>query len=399
MDKNDFLKFHRAWVEIDLDTLRSNLSLLTKEIPEDSGSKPMCVVKANGYGHDDITVMNCLEECGVDWFAVSSIDEAIRLRNGGCSGEILILGYTPADAVDELVKYDIIAAAISKEHAYRMNREAKRRKLRIRVHAAIDTGMGRIGVIADDIDRCIEETADIFSMSNLKAEGLFTHYSSADNDDSESIKYTKMQTEKFLAVKKGLEEKGFSPKVCHFLNSAGGLYHFDPESSLIRYGISLYGLKPNAEIKSPVPVKPVLSFKTVISYIKDAQPGDCISYGRTFTVSKPMKIATIPAGYADGYSRLLSNKAEVLIGGKRCRILGNVCMDQMMVDISDVPDAKCGDEAILIGSQGSESITADDLAQLYGTIGYEIICGIGMRVPRVIIENGEIRNVLTYINL
>lgn len=396
MDKNEFIRLHRAWTEIDLDALRANYKALCDSIPEESGVKPMFVVKANAYGHDDITVMNCLEDCGAEWFAVSSIEEAVKLRNGGCSGEILILGYTPPASVEELVKYDVIAAAISKEHAYRLNREAKRRKLRIRVHIVIDTGMGRIGVLADDIQNCINETAEICEMSNLRAEGLFSHLSSADSDDADSKAYTAMQIERFKAVRDGLSEKGKNLRYCHFLNSAGGEYHFTEDSGLVRFGIVLYGLMPNPKLPVPVKTTPVLSFKTIISYIKDAKKGDCISYGRTFTAPKDMRIATLTAGYADGYSRLLSDKAEVLICGKRAKIIGRVCMDQMMVDISDIPDAKCGDEAVLIGSQGDETITADELASLYGTIGYEIVCNVGMRVPRVIIENGDIKEVVTY---
>lgn len=376
--------FHkRTWAEIDLDAAESNLNILKSFIDENK-TRPCCVLKAFGYGHGDINLMKLYQSMGVDFFAVSNIDEAISLRRRGCTGDILILGYTAPQYAAELTRFDIIQAAVSAEYAKELSEAANDT---VRVHIKLDTGMGRIGLIAKDRKKCLEEIAEIRSFENLDCEGIFTHFAAADSLEKESCDYTDMQKELFFSIAE--EAGGF--KEVHCLNSAGAELHYDSRSTLARFGILLYGLNPDAALKMPEGIKPVMEIKTVIGYIKELHKGDCVSYGRTFTAERDMRAATLPIGYADGYPRLLSNKGEVLICGKRAKILGRVCMDQLIVDITDIPDAAIGTEVTVFGKG---EITADDLAALYGSIGYELICAVSPRVPRVYLKDGKVVDVV-----
>ena len=224
---------------------------------------------------------------------------------------------------------------------------------------------------------------------------MFTHFAVADSDDEDDILYTKSQRDFILSVSDELKNRGIEIPAVHFLNSAGGTYYQDERSSFARFGVMLYGLMPNFKKPLPFELEPVMELKAEVSYVKDIKAGEYLSYGRTFKAPRDMKIATVTIGYADGYSRLLSNKAEAIVNGKRAKVAGRVCMDQLMLDVTDI-DVKAGDIATMFGNDGNEKITADELADIYGTIGYEIICGISMRVPRVIMDNGEIVNVIEY---
>lgn len=377
-----FLK--RTWAEINLDSLKANLNNYKKHLAP--ATELMCVVKANCYGHCDSAIAPLLEnELGVKWFAVSNIIEAEHLRKLGIKGEILILGYTPPEETDALIKYDIIQACTEYDYAVQLNNATSRP---IRIHIALDTGMGRIGLRGTTEDIC-KEIEKINSLDMLKVEGIFTHLAVADSNDADDDEYTKSQAEKIIAVDDALKEMGIALPHCHFLNSAAGVYHYSERSTLARLGIVLYGLMPNPE--KPLPFKPeaVMSVKSCISQVKTVEENTCVSYGRTYKTDKPTKLATICCGYADGYPRRLSNVGEVIIHGQRAKITGRVCMDQFMCDVTHIEDVKAGDVATLIGTDGNETITADDVAQLTGTIGYEIVCGIAPRVPRVIFENGE----------
>lgn len=379
----EYLK--RTWAEVHTDRLERNLTEYKKCLAPEN--ELLCVVKASCYGHSDRAVCPVLENrLGIKWFAVSNEDEGIRLRKMGIRGEILILGYTPPEAAPLLAEYDIIQAVTEYDYAKKLSKLSGGRT--IRCHVAIDTGMTRIGLRGTS-EHIAEEFSKIHALENISAEGIFTHYAVADSDAEDDIEYTNAQTEKFFAAKKAIEALGIELKHSHCLNSAGGVYHTDSRSTLARLGIILYGLMPNPDYPLPFETEPVMDLKAVISQVKTIEEGVCVSYGRTYKSSKPVTLATITCGYADGYPRALSNKGEVLIHGRRAKITGRVCMDQFMCDVSDIPDVKAGDTAILIGRDGSESITADDIAQLTGTIGYEIVCGISSRVPRVWIENGE----------
>jgi alanine racemase len=246
--------------------------------------------------------------------------------------------------------------------------------------------MGRIGLKHDTPAQCADEIAEMMKIDGLSVEGIYTHFAVADSDDPDDVAYTDKQQSFILDTYDILSERGICLKHVHFMNSAAACYRNSPRSTLSRAGIILYGLHPDISLDIPQGLEPIMELKAVISHVKTVNPGDCISYGRTFVADREMRIATVTIGYADGYSRLLSSKGEILVHGKRCRIVGRVCMDQLMIDVSCVPDAASGDIVTLIGREGDDCITADELASVYGTIGYEVVCGISKRVPRIYID-------------
>lgn len=372
----------RTFAKINLNNLIFNAKSFKSSLPE--STQLMCVVKANAYGHGVKAVSRCLQDdLGVKWFGVSNIDEAIELRENGISGEILILGYTPPLDASRLIEYNIIQACLGLDHAEELNKSASGK---VRVHIKLDTGMSRIGIPCDDIDSAVCEAKKIYALENISVEGIFTHLCVADSDSKDNVSFTGAQIEKIKLVCAALKSQGYDTGVCHWLNSAGGVYTKGDGGALARLGIILYGLYPNHSLEVPVKMKPVMELLSTVSMVKTVKKGTDIGYGRTFTASEDMSIATVSAGYADGFPRLLSNRGEVLINGRRCKIVGNVCMDQFMADVTGL-DVKPGDIVTLIGQSGSEEITADDIADLCSTIGYEITCGITRRVPRVIIKD------------
>lgn len=358
----------RSWVEINLDVLESNYNIYKLQLP--ATQEVMAVVKADAYGHGEGKVAERLQRIGCKHFAVSNIEEAILLRKAGVKGQILILGYTPISSADELLEYDITQALLSEDYAERLKDKW------IKAQFAIDTGMNRIGLDADNPDECervIRKYAKTFDLT-----GLFTHLCVADTE-SERL-FTSKQIDKFKIVAERVVDLKLS--YLHCMNSAGGLW-CEPYGNLTRLGIVLYGLKPDYTNVLPMGIKPVLEWKSVISMIKKVYPGETIGYGRTYKVEKEMTIATVPTGYADGYNRLLSNKGKVLVKGRLVPIVGRVCMDQMMVDVTGL-DVEFEDEVTLLGN----GYNADDMAQDIGTIGYEVICDISKRVPKVYISLG-----------
>lgn len=388
----------RAWAEVHLDRLAANLAAVRSCIDE-SKTQIVCVVKANAYGHDDENTVPFLESLGVSFFAVSNIKEAENLRRYGVKGEILILGHTPSEYARELAEYDIIQAAVSEGYARELSECALSAGVRVKIHLAVDTGMGRIGVCAFDDISCTaaaESAARISKLEGVILDGMFTHYASADSYSSSDEEYTKNQTDIFFNVCGKAKEMGVSLRHTHCLNSAGGAFHFDPRSTLVRFGIMLYGLKPDRSLELPCKIEPVMDLKAAVSYVKTLKAGSYVSYGRTYRAEKDITAATIPIGYADGYARSLSGKAYVLINGQKAPVIGRICMDQLMADVSGIPDVKEGTTVTLIGRDGDELITADDLAEMYDTIGYEIVCGISKRIPRVIYRGEEISDVVEY---
>jgi len=382
--------YKRAWAEIHLDRLKYNYDICKSYLS--GNTQFMAVVKADAYGHGDSKVAPYLQSLGVNWFAVSNISEALHLRRSGITKEIFILGYVPPEDVSELIDNNIIEAITCFEHAKAMS-DAITDGQKLRVHIKIDTGMGRIGLKHDTVSGYCDEIEKIISLENIVVEGIFTHFAVADSDSPEDIAYTDKQSSLIININNELKNRGINLSQIHFMNSAGATYHNNSESTLARFGITLYGLHPNTALELPKKLKPVMELKTIVSHVKTINSGDFVSYGRTYIAEKTTKIASLTIGYADGYSRLLSSKADVLINGKRAKIVGRVCMDQTMIDVSDI-DVKVGDVATLFGTDGNETITADDLADIYGTIGYEIVCGISKRVPRIIINNGEIKDIL-----
>ena len=365
---------HRSWITIDLNTLYCNLKTYKASLR--SNLDIMAVVKADAYGHGDRVVAKFLSDNGIRHFAVSNIDEAIHIREAGTEGQILILGYTPAERAADLQKYSISQALLSEEYA----RKIADTGFQIKCQFALDTGMRRVGLNADAPDEC-ENIIRTYA-KKLQLEGLFTHLCVADTPSQDE--FTKKQIGLFEEIVKRVSD--IRLPFCHCMNSAGGLWYQSQYYCFARLGIILYGLKPDYMNTLPEGIEQVLSWKSVVSMVKDVKPGDTIGYGRFFPVDHPMRIATIPTGYADGYPRLLSNKGWVLVNGKRAPIVGRVCMDQMMVDVTGIPDVEYETEVTLIGKSGNEVITADDLAHLIETIGYEIVCGISKRVERVYIN-------------
>lgn len=374
----------RAWAEIHLDRLKKNVRKCRSLVPD--GCEMMCVVKANCYGHGIDRIIPCLQdEMNIKWFAVSNFVEARQLRELGVDKNILILGYTPAEYAAALCEYDIAQAVTEYDYAAELSGHCPHGD-KVRVHIAVDTGMTRIGLRernTDDVCNIIERIMDL---PGLTAEGVFTHLAVADSDDIGDIDYTDAQISRITKVGDKLKSRGRSIEYLHFLNSAGAAYHSDPRSSLVRIGIMLYGLHPNVEMDIPVSLEPVMELKACVSQVKTVEPGVSVSYGRRFVTQRETVVATVTIGYADGYPRLLSDKASVLIRGRRAAILGRICMDQLMIDVTDIPGVCVGDVVTLFGSDGDETISVDELAASYGSIGYEIVCGIGSRVPRVFIE-------------
>lgn len=384
--KKEFLNRIRA--EIDLDAAERNFTAL-KGFLYDGFTKPACVIKADGYGHGDLPLMKLYQDMGADFFCVSNIEEALRLRNGGCRSDILILGWSSPEDADILAENNIIAAVVSRENAEAFSKNASKP---IRVHVKIDTGMGRVGLNSDDAEKCAEVIAEIAAMPNISIDGTFTHFAVADSRLDDNVAFTDEQKQKFLDVVNAAERLGIRFNQIHFLNSAATVYCYDSRSTLARLGILLYGLRPAYALNIPVALKPVMSLKTVVSQVKTIHKGDSVSYGRTYTAKEDEVIATVPCGYADGYPRQLSGNCAAIIRGKRAKGIGRICMDQMMFNVTGIDGVAEGDEVILIGSDGNESITADDLAEACGTIGYEIVCGIGKRVPRVYVGGKQSDN-------
>lgn len=371
----------RAWAEISLSALEHNIKEISSLLSDNTDI--MAVVKADAYGHGEDEILKKLMECGIKYFAVSNLDEAISVRKHCRDGEILILGYTPPEYTHELEQYSIIQGVLSLDYAKELNTNSKNK---VRCHIKIDTGMGRIGLKFPAPQECAEEIKKIRSLEKLSVEGIYTHFAVADSPDSESNEYTQRQADFIIKTYDILKEQGICLEHIHFLNSAGLCHHNDPRSTLARAGIIMYGLRPNYPVELPIDIKPVMSLKAVVSQVKKLHQGDCVSYGRTYRApNDSIRAATVTVGYADGYSRLLSGKAEVIVRGTRCPIIGRICMDQLLLDVTHAGDVKEGDIVTLIGRDGNEEITADQLAALYGTIGYEVVCGISKRVPRIYI--------------
>lgn len=372
----------RAWAEISLSALEHNIKEISSLLM--NNAQIMAVIKADAYGHGEGDILRKLWECGIKYFAVSNLDEALSVRAHCPDGEILILGYTPPEYAHELENNNIIQGVLSLDYARALNEKTKNQ---IRCHIKIDTGMGRIGLKFKTPEECAEECMKITALEKLNTEGIYTHFAVADTPEKDCEQYTENQADFIIRVYDILKEKGTVLNHLHFLNSAGLCSHNNARSTLARAGIIMYGLLPNYPVEVPIDIKPVMSLKAVVSQVKELKAGDCVSYGRTYCApADKIRAATVTVGYADGYPRLLSGRAEVLVKGKRCPIIGRICMDQLVLDVSAADDVKEGDIVTLIGSDGGEKITADELAALYGTIGYEIVCGISKRVPRIYIE-------------
>ena len=383
----EYLK--RTWAEIDVDALLHNF----KQIKSTCG-EVAAVVKADAYGHGASVVAPILQKAGADMFAVSNVDEALELRNCGIKKPILILGFTPIKYAKLLAKNDIIQTIYSFEYAGQLSAEAQSANITLTCHLKIDTGMSRLGFNCRDNNLSgVTEMLKTALLPSLNICGVFTHFATADSEKISDKLFTDGQYSRFKSACDKLEEAGVSIDVKHCCNSAGLMLNTDKHLSLCRPGIILYGLTPAADLTLPLSLIPVMTFKSTISFIKEISTEVSVSYGRNFTAKSNMRVATVSAGYADGYPRILSNRGYVLINGRKATILGNVCMDQMIVDITDIPSAAEGDEVILFGC----GLPVEDIAALCNTINYELVCGVSRRVPRVYIEGGKEIKVVDYI--
>ncbi len=393
MDLNDRLaSYARAWAEVDLDAICHNMDHMKANIAEKT--QMIAVIKADGYGHGSVPLSQVLEPLPYLYgFAVATFEEAELLRKSGVKKPILILGYTFPYCTKELIRQEIRPTLFRPDSARELSQEAVSLGKEAKVHIKVDTGMSRIGIRPDESG--IGLIRQIMELPGICIEGIFTHFAKADEADKSAAL---AQYETFRAfVDRVEQELGLLIPLRHCSNSAGIIRLPQANMDLVRAGIALYGLWPSEEVeKDIVLLKPALSFKSHIVYVKELEAGRQISYGGTYTTKERMRVATVPVGYADGYPRGLSGKGYVLIHGRRAQILGRICMDQMMVDVSGIPEAVEGDEVTLLGADGGERITAEYLGELSGRFNYELVCGISKRIPRVYKRGGKITGTKDY---
>ena len=373
------MNFDNTYVKIDLDAIASNIDA----VREKAGVQVMAVIKADAYGHGAIQVARLLQD-KCDFFGVSSILEAMELRRAGFYSPILILGHTPVSAFPAAVQAEIRPTIFHYEDALALSNEAARQEKTAAFHFAVDTGMSRIGfqVTEEDADLC----AKIAGLPYLQAEGIFSHFATADCKD---LSKSQHQAELFDRFVEMLEARGVKIPLRHMDNSAG-LMNFENHYEMVRSGIVTYGLYPSEDVaKAHLNIRPALQWLSRVTHVKELPAGREISYGGTYVTTKPTRVATVPVGYADGYRRSLSGKFYVLIRGKRAPILGRVCMDQMMVDVTDIPGVSLNDKVVLVGRSGEEQITVEQIAAAADSFNYEFICGISRRVPRVYSRAGK----------
>ena len=386
-------KFERVKAVVSLDAIAHNFAEMKKNIAK--GTKIVAVIKADGYGHGAEAIARLIEDYDYIWgFAVATPEEALQLRTFGVKKPILILGIVFEEYFTQMIAKEIRLTVCTYEMAQKLSEEAQRQGRDVHIHIGLDTGMSRIGFA--DRQESVEEIKKISQLPNLKIEGMFTHFARADETDrSPAID----QLNRYLNFAKLLEDAGIQIPMKHCSNSAGIIRVPEANLNAVRAGITIYGIYPSNEVERDiVKLIPAMELKSHISYIKTVEPGAAFSYGGTFTAKKEMKVATIPVGYADGYPRSLSNKGWVLIHGKKAPILGRVCMDQFIVDITKIPDAKAGDEVTLIGKDGKEFISIEKFGDLSGRFSYEFACDISKRVPRVYIKDGKEWGELTFFN-
>lgn len=381
--------YFRTQARIDLDAVEYNCSNVRAKLPDDC--KLLGVIKADAYGHGAVELAHLLDE-KCDFFGVACIEEAVELKKAGVKAPVLILGYVDSNVYDLVVKYDVRIPIFSMESAVAFSNEAVRQGKTVPFHFCIDTGMSRIGfqVNEQSADVCKEITL----LPNIEAEGLFSHFATADEAD---LTKAKAQREKYKAFVKMLEDRGVNIPVKH-LNNSAGIMNFDEYFDMCRMGIILYGLYPSEEVdKSLLDIKPVMSWLTHITHIKTLEPGREISYGGTYKTTEPRVIATIPVGYADGYPRCLSNKGRVIINGQYANIVGRVCMDQFMVDVTDVKGVDLNSTVTLVGRDGDACLSMEEVSNSAHSFNYELPCRVARRVPRVYYKNGEIVKVVNYL--
>lgn len=388
---NSLTDIRTVWAEVNLDNLAHNL----KEVKRicQRGTIITAVVKADAYGHGVVRAAKTFLEAGADRLAVAKLSEGLELRKNSIVHPILVLGYTPASEGEKILENNLIQTVYSLEEATKLSEIAQSLNKTLKVHIKIDSGMGRLGFLPDD--RAVESITNICKLKNIEVEGIYTHLALADEKDKT---FTLLQMERFQWVIKALEEQGVNIPIKHISNSAAIIDLDDFNLDMVRAGIMLYGLYPSNEVnKLKVNLKPAMTLKCRVSNVKEMCAGNGISYGHIYKTDKTAKIATLTIGYADGFTRMLSGKGEVSINGKRVPIIGRICMDQSMIEVTGTEDVKVGDEVIIFGDGSNNSPHIDEVATMLNTINYEIVCMVGRRVPRVYVSNGEIVDVKDYL--
>lgn len=379
-----------VWAEVDLNAIKYNITNIRKAV---NTKELIAVVKADAYGHGALDVSKILVENGATKLAVAVITEAMELRHGNINEPIMILGYTPLEFAGDLINYDIEQTIFDLEYAKKLSEIALNLGKKAKIHIALDTGMGRIGFLTDD--NSFNEVLEICSLQGLEIVGIFTHFSTADENDKG---YSNSQFEKFTSFNEKLVSKGVDIPLKHISNSGAIIDMPNTYLDGVRAGIILYGYYPSEEVeKQNLDLKRAITIKTQVAHVKVLDKGQYISYGRKFKTERKSIIATLPIGYADGYSRALTGKAKVIIKGKFAPVVGTICMDQCMIDVTDIGEVNVGDEVIVLGQDGGLKFDADDIAKAMGTINYEVLCMIKQRIPRVYIEDKKIKSIRNYI--
>lgn len=373
----------RTWAEINIDALTSNYREIRRIT--NKNAKILATVKADAYGHGFLEVAKALAKEGVDAFAVALIEEALQLRRTGFTQPILILGAIPEESYTLAVENNISLTVFAKETALAISNAATACGKLAKIHIKLDTGMSRLGyIIGDDNSAVTDEIMEISQLPGIEIEGVFSHFSTSDESDGS---YTRMQLERFMSVCDELKRRGLTNIIRHIANSAAIIMYPETHLDMVRPGIILYGLYPSKDVdRTKLRLIPVMSLKTKITHIKTLEAGRGISYGKEYITDGATKVATVPIGYADGYVRATAKEGLMLAKGKKVRILGRICMDQCMIDVSDVNNINVGDEIIVFSDKG---ILADDVAEWSDTINYEVVCLVSKRIPRIYIKNGE----------
>ena len=382
----------RTWAEINIDAMKYNVENIRRITSPNA--KIMAVVKADAYGHGYRKVCKSLLESGVDCFAVAMVAEAKEIRRSGFDVPVLILGASHRSEAEEIVRYDIMPNVYNYEFAKYLSQIAVKQNKNVKIHLKIDTGMSRLGFVAgDDNTELLNEIIKIYNLPNIIIDGIFSHFACSDEADSS---YTYLQFERFKQLIDELEAVGINIPCKHIANSAAIMMYPEMHLDMVRAGIILYGYYPSNEVdKEKLPLKPVMTLKSSVTLVKDMDAGRGVSYGKTYITDRKTKIATIPIGYADGYLRSLSQKAKMEIDGKLCNVIGRICMDQCMIDVTNVNNINIGDEVIIFGEG---QITADDVAEWMNTINYEILCLVSKRIPRIYCEKGREEIELNYLD-
>ena len=386
----------RTWAEISLDNLEHNYRALRAHIPQ--GCKFLGVIKADAYGHGAVPVSGTLSELGCEYLAVSNLEEAVQLRRGGIRTPILILGYTPPEYADTMVFMDLTQEIHSLDYARALEERLRGTNYILNVHIKLDTGMGRIGFLAYGEHSELPQLAAFSQLTHLRVEGAFTHFSAADSRREDDERYTELQYARFTSALAELDSCGIRPALRHCANSAVTILHPEFSLDMVRGGIALYGCAPDVDCEGLLDLRPVMTLRTTIAQIRDVAAGTPISYGRTFTAPRDLRMAVLPIGYADGLSRGLSGKVSFRLRGQDVPVIGRICMDMCMVDITSVPDAKVGDELTLFGyDEDGARVPVERLAQASGTISYEILCTLSKRIARLYYSGGRQSEILQYI--